>query len=100
MLIFLFLFASLRAVELAQTFSKTEQLHLSRKEWLDYSQLELGAEWLSWRRAHGKGYNTRVHELERYVVWRSNKEYIEQHNKHAHKFGYTLAMNGFGDMVS
>lgn len=38
-------------------------------------------------------------ELERHIVWLSNRKYIEEHNRNSGTFGYTLAMNQFGDMV-
>ena len=39
-------------------------------------------------------------ELEKHIVWLSNKKYIDEHNANSEKFGYRLAMNQFGDMVS
>lgn len=38
-------------------------------------------------------------ELEKHIVWLSNKKYIEEHNANADKFGFKLAMNQFGDVV-
>lgn len=61
---------------------------------------EYGLAWTSWRRTHGKSYSSSSEELERYVVWRSNTAYIQSHNSYADKFGFTLTMNRFGDMVS
>ena len=56
-------------------------------------------EWLQWKSQHGKSYDSQRHELERHLVWLSNREYINAHNKNADIFGFTLAMNHFGDMV-
>ena len=62
-------------------------------------QYEFVEEWKLWKTHHGKSYGTELEELERHLVWLSNKKYIESHNNNAHVFGYTLAMNSFGDMV-
>ena len=62
-------------------------------------QYEFVEEWKLWKTHHGKSYGTDLEELERHLVWLSNKKYIESHNNNAHMFGYTLAMNSFGDMV-
>ena len=56
-------------------------------------------EWNLWKGQHGKSYGCQQEELEKHIVWLSNKKYIEQHNANAHIFGYTLAMNQFGDLV-
>ena len=62
-------------------------------------QYEFVEEWKLWKSHHGRSYGTELEELERHLVWLSNKKYIESHNNNAHVFGYTLAMNTFGDMV-
>ena len=36
--------------------------------------------------------------MRRNTIWQSNKKYIETHNANADKFGFTLGMNGFGDL--
>ncbi len=56
-------------------------------------------EWNLWKGQHGKSYGSEREDLERHIVWLSNKKYIEQHNANAHIFGFTLAMNHFGDIV-
>ena len=56
-------------------------------------------EWNLWKAEHGKGYSSEREELERHLVWVANREYIAQHNANAEYFGFTLAMNHFGDMV-
>lgn len=61
---------------------------------------ELLEEWESWKSQHGKWYAHSVEELERHIIWASNRKYIEDHNANADMFGYTLAMNQFGDLVS
>ncbi len=61
---------------------------------------ELLEEWNLWKDQYGRSYGSEEEDLERHIVWLSNKKYIEQHNANDHIFGYTLAMNHFGDMVS
>ena len=61
---------------------------------------ELKEEWNLWKSKHGKSYESEHMELERHLVWLSNKEYIDQHNANSHIFGFTLAMNHHGDLVS
>lgn len=60
---------------------------------------ELLEEWDAWKSQHGKSYTHRVEEMERHLIWASNRKYIEEHNANADVFGYTLAMNHFGDLV-
>ena len=60
---------------------------------------ELLEEWELWKTQHGKSYGHKVEELERHLIWASNRKYIEEHNANADLFGYTLAMNHFGDLV-
>ena len=50
-------------------------------------------EWKLWKGTHSKSYESSKEDMEKHIVWLSNKEYIEQHNKNAHIFGFTLAMN-------
>jgi len=57
-------------------------------------------EWTSWKDYHGKSYESEREELEKHIVWLSNKEYVDQHNANSHIFGFTLALNHMGDMVS
>ncbi len=52
-----------------------------------------------WRQTHSKSYGTASEALGRYVIWRSNTAHIESHNNYADKFGFTLAMNSYGDLV-
>ena len=62
-------------------------------------KFEFVEEWQLWKARHSKIYDTEILELERHLTWLSNKKYIEQHNANSHIFGFTLAMNRFGDMV-
>lgn len=57
-------------------------------------------EWKLWKSEHRKSYQSDMEDLENHKVWLSNKKYIELHNANSHIFGYTLAMNRYGDMVS
>ena len=57
-------------------------------------------EWQLWKTEHGKSYQSQREELERHLVWLSNREYINSHNANSDVFGFTLSMNHFGDLVS
>lgn len=57
-------------------------------------------EWLKWKEDYSRSYESVVHELERYVTWKSNRAFIGAHNELKDEFGYTLAMNQYGDMSS
>ena len=61
---------------------------------------EFVEEWHLWKGQHQKSYMSELEELERHTIWLSNKKYIEEHNARSDDFGYTLAMNHFGDLVS
>lgn len=61
---------------------------------------QFAEEWSLWKNEHAKKYESELEELERHLVWLSNKEYIDQHNANADLFGFTLAMNHLGDLVS
>ena len=56
-------------------------------------------EWRLWKSEHRKSYTSTSEELERHLIWLSNRKYIEGHNANADVFGYSLSMNRFGDMV-
>ena len=47
---------------------------------------------------YGKKYESENEEMRRNTIWQSNKKYIETHNANADTFGFTLGMNGFGDL--
>lgn len=60
---------------------------------------QLGEEWHLWKAENEKMYTSDREELERHLIWLSNKKYIDGHNANKDIFGYTLAMNQYGDMV-
>ena len=91
-----------RTEEIGDTYNN--EVNLGSEEFLgkwlgNVSEVELTAEWSSWKTTHRKKYSTSLQDLERYVVWRSNKAYINYHNSFASTFGFYLSMNKFGDMV-
>ena len=57
-------------------------------------------EWELWKKKHNKSYKDDSEELYRRTIWARNKAYVEEHNAHADKFGFTVAMNKFADMVN
>ena len=57
-------------------------------------------EWQLWKTEHGKSYQSQREELERHLVWLSNREYINSHNKNSIKMGFSLRLNHFADLVS
>lgn len=61
---------------------------------------EFPAVWNAWKAEHGKNYRSVKEELYRHIIWQSNLKYVDEHNAHADKFGYTLKMNKFGDLES
>ena len=63
-------------------------------------EVEISEEWHLWKTEHGKSYEDEREELRRHGIWASNMEYIEHHNEHTDKHGFTLRMNQFGDLVS
>ena len=65
-----------------------------------HSKYQISKEWNSWKARHGKSYETQKEEMERHLVWLSNREYINAHNENEESVGFTLGMNQFGDMVS
>ena len=64
------------------------------------AKFEFHEKWQSWKFTHGKSYLSEKEEIEKHIVWLSSKKYIEEHNVNADEFGFKLAMNQFGDMVS
>ena len=63
-------------------------------------QFQHPEEWQLWKSQHGKSYQSQGEELERHLIWLANREYISGHNYNAHIFGFILAMNHLGDIVS
>lgn len=58
-------------------------------------------EWHLWKSQHSKSYVSEREELERHLVWLSNREYILQHNANYREgvLGFKLALNRFADLV-
>ena len=61
---------------------------------------QYNTEWELWKREHGRDYASDEEELRRHMIWESHKQYVDQHNAFAEKFGFTLAMNQFADLES
>ena len=61
---------------------------------------QLSAEWRLWKADHGKQYSSVREELYRHVIWQSHQKFIDAHNHFNQTFGFTLAMNEMGDLVS
>ena len=57
-------------------------------------------EWEMWKREHGRDYHTEEEEKHRHMIWESNKQYVDEHNKFAEQAGFTLALNLFADLES
>lgn len=51
-------------------------------------------------RSLAQDYKSEVEEIHRHNIWQANRKYVDEHNANADSFGYTLAMNAFGDLVS
>jgi len=66
------------------------------------SAFELKEEWDNFKRFHKKSYLSSVEELKRYNIWKSNSEYISNHNQQADNGVHTfwLKMNQFGDLTN
>ena len=60
---------------------------------------EHAEEWELWKTKHGKTYKDDKEELHRRTIWTSSKAFVEEHNKHSDKFGFTVGMNTFADLV-
>ena len=61
---------------------------------------QLSAEWRLWKDDYGKHYASVQEELYRHVIWQSHQKFIDSHNHFNQTFGFTLAMNEMGDLVS
>ena len=57
-------------------------------------------EWEEWKKEHGRAYESDDIELLRHIIWESNQQFVLEHNANADKFGYTVEMNEFADLVS
>lgn len=56
-------------------------------------------EWNTWKNDYEKSYISEREELERHIIWLSNKAYVEAHNANSHIFGYRVGINNLADMV-
>ena len=63
-------------------------------------QFQHPKEWQLWKAQHGKSYLSDLEELERHLLWLSNRQYIDGFNANSDIFGFKLTMNQFGDRVS
>ena len=63
------------------------------------NRLEHPEEWQLWKTEHEKSYGSQREELERHLVWLTNREYINTHNENAHVTGFTLRLNQYADWV-
>lgn len=57
------------------------------------AQFKYLKEWNMWKVEHSKNYQSEREEVEKHLVWLSNKAYIDTHNANADIFGFTLMMN-------
>ena len=64
------------------------------------AKFEYTQEFHEWKVKYNKVYETTDAELARQIIWESNKKFVENHNANADKFGFTVAMNEFADLVS
>ena len=64
------------------------------------AKFEYTQEFQEWKVKYNKVYETKDLELRRQIIWESNKKFVENHNANADKFGFTVAMNKFADLVS
>lgn len=58
-------------------------------------------EWELWKSIHSKSYGSKLEELEKHIIWHSNKAYVDQHNINAELgvYSYHVKLNHLGDMV-
>ena len=58
-------------------------------------------EWDAWKATHSKSYGSNLEELEKHIVWHSNRAFIKQHNINAELgvYSYQLKLNHLGDLV-
>lgn len=80
--------------------SNSQPARQERRKEREGLRVEFPLEWHLWKGEHKKQYEDVREELSKHLVWLGNQEYINQHNKYAHVFGYTLKMNSLGDMSS
>lgn len=58
-------------------------------------------EWEVWKATHSKRYDSMREELEKHIVWHSNRVLIEQHNRNTKLgfYSYQVKLNHLGDLV-
>ena len=58
-------------------------------------------EWELWKGEHGKRYDSMLEELERHIVWSSNRAFVEQHNINARMgmYSFEVKLNHLADLV-
>lgn len=94
------LMALLFIVTLTQSRKVENWLNTIHKEATSYeAKFKFPQEWSEWKLKHGRSYESSLEELERHLIWLSNKQYIDHHNVNSRIFGFTLAMNHLGDVV-
>lgn len=61
----------------------------------------LEGEWELFKKMHGKSYASSDVELARRLIWQSNLDFINKHNKEANEgmHTFTVKMNKFGDLT-
>jgi hypothetical protein len=66
-----------------------------------YPVYEAVREWEVWKTTHRKSYDSSVEELEKHIVWHSNRVLIKQHNINADLgiYSYQVKINHLGDLV-
>ena len=57
-------------------------------------------EWEEWKKEHSRVYESDDAEVVRHIIWESNQQFVLEHNANADKFGFTVEMNEFADLVS
>lgn len=58
-------------------------------------------EWEVWKATHSKRYDSMLEELEKHIVWHSNRAFIDQHNMNTKLgvYSYLVKLNHLGDLV-
>lgn len=58
-------------------------------------------EWERWKATHEKSYGSNLEELEKHIVWHSNRAFVKQHNVNAEMgvYSYQVKLNHLGDLV-
>jgi len=64
-----------------------------------YTEEEYRNEFSTWTTKYDKVYASEEFQ-KRYTIFKSNLDFIAQHNKHANRHGYTVGLNKFADLTS